>query len=395
MTGIVEEELAKRYFRERAQRRAAALFGIQLPERRVPRMPDRRPQRPPAADDAPLDLSFLLRESQRRLLNDLIVPLLRDIMQNNYGFLSGASQFVPDNWLPDNQAWTLPDSDTSRGDIGRVSIVFDGSGLGWQDGSSYSYGDKRIISDTSVVKPDLTYLIDAQRAVSDIKGKLTESVTYVHSRTVSTATQWHFDFGTSQKLTLGGKDAGIGFEAAANEAFGWKQDTSQQEADSTSETRSQDLEYNVPKGKAELATLKTPTIVAEQPLKLSAWWTMPFTVDVHGMWLNASWAVVKGPRTTVAGSGYGRATTRFLGWNDFDSFLRAQNTEFPGHSDPWNPRTQFDPATGSLPKSGYTLLEMDGTVSTSEQHATDWIFEDVTGQDPSHLNIPDGHTITG
>lgn len=47
MTGIVEEELARRYFRERGQRRTAALFGIVLPVRPVPKL-EMRPQKPEA-----------------------------------------------------------------------------------------------------------------------------------------------------------------------------------------------------------------------------------------------------------------------------------------------------------------------------------------------------------
>lgn len=338
------------------------------------------------------DLSYLLRESQRRLLADLMQPLLTDVMQHNYGYLPSTPGFVADNWLPDHQAWLWGDPSEASG-IRYVRIAFDHTQLGWQDGSTVAYGPAHVVSDTTEIKPDLTYLIDNQKGVSDLRGELAESVTYDHSRTVTTDQQWHFDFGTSQKLTLGGKDAGIGFEATANEAFGWKLDTTQAEADSTNITRSQKLAYDVPLGKAELATLASPTVVTSQPLTLDAWWTMPFTIEVSGFWLQASWAVVNGPRTAVAGSGYGTATTRFLGWEDFDAFLRATNTEFPTHTNPWSPRTQFDPATGDLPKSGYTLLQMTGKVRSSEQSATEWKFTDVTGQDPSKLNVPDGHTI--
>ena len=226
--------------------------------------------------------------------------------------------------------------------------------------------------------------------MSDLQGELDESVTHLHSRTVTTSEQWHFDFGMNQKVTLGGKDAGIGFEAGANEAFGWKKDTSQQEADSKNVTRTQKLSYKVPVGKAELATLSSPTIVTRTPLHLNAWWTMPFTITVHRLWAEAAWKTVLGPRTYSSGQ---YVTTRWLGWQDFHEWMNATNTEFPGHTSPWNPQTRFNPAWSQLPQGGYTLLSMDGTVESSEQHATDWTFTDVTNEDPNKLDVPDGHRI--
>lgn len=346
-----------------------------------------------AADDAPEDLSFLLRESQRALLGALIQPLLTDVMQHNYGFLPSTPGFVADNWLPDHQAWLWGDPSEASG-IRYVRVVFDGSQLGWQEGSTVAYGPAHLVSDTTQVKPDFTYLIDNQRGVADLTGELSESVTYLHERTTTTNTQWSIDIGSTQKLTLGGKESGIAFEGSVTEAFGWKLNTTDQERDSTNVTRTQKLSYSVPKGKAQLAKLASPTVVTERPLTLQAWWTMPFTIEVSGFWLQASWNVVSGPRTSVSGSGYGAATTHWTGWDDFTAWIDATNTEFPNHTDPWNPRTRFDPAASDLPKSSYTLLQMTGTVHSSEQAATEWTFTDVTGKDPHTLNVPDGHTIT-
>lgn len=340
------------------------------------------------SDGEPQDLNYLLRESQHVLLISLMKPLLLDIMQHNYGFLPPADQFDQSQWLPENQVWTWGDPSDSSG-VRYVTIRFDHTGLGWQGGSTVTYGPARVISDTTEIKPDATYLVDNTHGVSDLSGELAESVTYRHSRTVTTSQTW--TVGLTNKITVGGTLTGIKFEDQAEQAFGFKLDTTQAEADSTDETRSQKLSYKVPVGRAELATLASPTVVTERPLTLEAWWTMPFTITVHKLWLEAAWGTVDGPRT-VCGSQY--CTTRWNGWDDFVSWMDATNTEFPGHTDPWNPRTRFNPAQSNLPQSGYTLLAMHGTVRSSAQSASEWTFTDVTGRDPHTLDVPDGHTIT-
>ena len=288
-------------------------------------------------------LSYMIRQSQLQVARALAawlyapVPLDRaapnDIEPgwDQKGPIWDGRERTRQIWAPAHQLFDARD--------GTFRCWFDHQGFD-PELSDWQYGPEETISSDLEVLEDHSYLFDNTNGVEPLDIDLEEAVTYHNSRTTTTSQTISLDFGAKEKGTIGGEKQGASLEVEVTEAFGIKTDTAEAKTESTDVTRKQAIRTTVPKGKAVLATIESPTLKTSRD----------FTID--GVWLSSikiafdsrfdAWEYIK---EMVAAPGRvsrvdGNQDTSWLAdvqitevswpsWDDFLAMVGATNVDFP------------------------------------------------------------------
>ena len=347
-------------------------------------------------------MSFLIRESQfevaeklRQWFHNFVnVPASFPPGPMTRGIASYNPPSNPNNhpWTPENMVFQCGD-----GRWFRVTFVHHG----WDAGESgWVYSKPTVISADEQVLPDHTYLFNNINGSKPLKIKLTESVTYEHRRETTTSRTIHFDFGTKLGAKIGGAEAGGSIEAEVTANLGFSDTDSSVKGESTSQTREQDIETEVPPGEAILATISSPTVVTKRDFDINAVWLASMKIA----WWEGydKWGYVKQladsqghTQTGIPIPGSDDRLTEVT-FPDMDSFVEAitgVNVYWPSVTTLPAPYLDFGGISDAI--DGRKVVA-NGTETATIQHASDYVFQKVTGSVDKYLDeVREDHYITG
>lgn len=345
-----------------------------------------------ATSGAPIPLSYLVREGQKRWQAEQGVGA----WITRCASLPGA-EWSDHDWRSDNQQLVY---ETQSGDqLARITF----SWIGFDPSlSALTYGDTKVISNVEDEVAGTAYLIQNGSA-DPIDFSRDETVTEHQERTASTSTEIEDDVTATESATetIGGEElGGASFEESLQEHWGLKTDTTTATTESTDRTVTVHLATEVAEGKSTLGTITQATVHSQTPFTLDGVWD----AGVHVEWdTGTAWThspCLTAIQDTDADNRTSDGHWAGVKWSDWDSFeqmLAGTNVAWPSagpstvHSDTH--------AIGVIGAEWARRIEMSGVQKRTYSDSTEAEFVDVTGEDPGDVierhSIDRSHVITG